>query len=127
MKTCVIICLSLFLASCSFLDRVKPVQVKTIAERPPMYHPPLPSEISIQNSKINLNETKFGGGIYISNSNSDISNTLIENNYSDSTSFCGGKYTNPLSSLELIFNSDALRLGTILSMINLVQFIASLC
>ena len=54
MKTCVIICLSLFLASCSFLDRVKPVQVKTIAERPPMYHPPLPSEISIQNVKFEI-------------------------------------------------------------------------
>ena len=54
MKICVIICFSLFLASCSFLDRVKPVQVKTISERPPMYHPPLPSEISIQTVKFEI-------------------------------------------------------------------------
>jgi len=26
---------------------VKPVQVKTIAERPPMYHPPLPMEVQL--------------------------------------------------------------------------------
>ena len=54
MKICVIICLSLFLASCSFLDRVKPVQVKTIAERPPMYHPPFPSEILTQTVKFEI-------------------------------------------------------------------------
>ena len=54
MKICVIICFSLFLASCSFLDRVKPVQVKTISERPPMYQPPLPSEISIQTVKFEI-------------------------------------------------------------------------
>ncbi len=58
------------------------------------------SEISIQNSKINLNETKFGGGIYISNSNSDISNTLIENNYSDSKG--GGIWVGGNTNLEIV-------------------------
>ena len=57
------------------------------------------SEILIQNSKINLNETKFGGGIYISNSNSNINNTIIENNYSDSKG--GGIWVGGNTNLEI--------------------------
>ena len=30
------------MASCSMMQAVKPVEVRSIAERPPMYHPPLP-------------------------------------------------------------------------------------
>jgi len=58
------------------------------------------SELSIQNSKINLNETKFGGGIYISNSNSSINNTLIENNFSDSKG--GGVWVGGNTNLEIV-------------------------
>mgnify|MGYP003668005557 CR=1 FL=1 len=29
------------------MQPVKPVEVKTIAERPPMYHPPLPMEMQL--------------------------------------------------------------------------------
>ena len=36
------------LASCSMMQQaVKPVEVKTIAERPPIYHPPLPYPMSL--------------------------------------------------------------------------------
>ena len=36
------------MASCSLMQSsVKPVQVKSIAERPPMYHPPLPYPMSL--------------------------------------------------------------------------------
>ena len=36
------------MASCSLMQSsVKPVQVKSIAERPPMYHPPLPYHMSL--------------------------------------------------------------------------------
>jgi len=36
------------MASCSLMQpQVKPVQVKTIAERPPIYHPPLPYPMSL--------------------------------------------------------------------------------
>ena len=36
------------MASCSLMQSsVKPVQVKSIAERPPMYHPPLPYTMSL--------------------------------------------------------------------------------
>ena len=39
---------SLFLLNgCSLMQPVKPVEVKTIAERPPMYHPPLPMEMQL--------------------------------------------------------------------------------
>jgi len=36
------------MASCSLMQpQVKPVQVKTISERPPIYHPPLPYPMSL--------------------------------------------------------------------------------
>ena len=37
-----------FLSGCAILDKTEPITVKTIAKRPPMYHPPLPSEINAQ-------------------------------------------------------------------------------
>ena len=48
MKNLIIISLSIFMASCSLMQSsVKPVTVKSIAERPPMYHPPLPYPMSL--------------------------------------------------------------------------------
>ena len=48
MKHLAVISLSLFMASCSLMQpQVKPVQVKTIAERSPIYHPPLPYPMSL--------------------------------------------------------------------------------
>lgn len=35
------------MASCSMMQSVKPVEVRKIAERPPMYHPPLPYPMSL--------------------------------------------------------------------------------
>lgn len=34
-------------SGCSMMPNTKQVQVKTIAERPPMYHPPLPMEMQL--------------------------------------------------------------------------------
>ena len=34
-------------SGCSMMPNTKQVQVKTIAERPPMYHPPLPMEMHL--------------------------------------------------------------------------------
>ena len=47
MKNLAIISLCLILANCSMLQSVKPVQVKTISERTPIYHPPLPYPMSL--------------------------------------------------------------------------------
>ena len=47
MKNLILISLSVFLASCSMLQTAKPVQVKTISERTPIYHPPLPYPMSL--------------------------------------------------------------------------------
>ena len=47
MKILVILVLSVFVSGCSMWEKVKPVEVKTIAERPPMYHPPLPMEMAL--------------------------------------------------------------------------------
>tara|TARA_R110002020_G_scaffold231043_1_gene442159 strand:- start:268 stop:633 length:366 start_codon:yes stop_codon:yes gene_type:complete len=47
MKTLLIVSLAVITASCSMMPQVKPVQVKTIAERPPIYHPPLPYPMSL--------------------------------------------------------------------------------
>ena len=33
--------------SCATIPRATPVDVRTIAERPPMYHPPLPVELQL--------------------------------------------------------------------------------
>jgi hypothetical protein len=35
------------LGGCSMMQPTKPIEVKTIAERPPMYHPPLPMEMQL--------------------------------------------------------------------------------
>jgi len=40
--------------------------------------------LELDNILISHNETKFGGGIYISNSTANFTNTIIEENYSDS-------------------------------------------
>ncbi len=46
MKISLLIISSLFvLGGCSILPKEQPVDVRTIAEIPPMYHPPLPLEI----------------------------------------------------------------------------------
>ena len=46
MKISLLIISSLFvLGGCSTLPKTQPVEVRTIAEIPPMYHPPLPLEI----------------------------------------------------------------------------------
>ena len=47
MKNLLLISLSIFMASCSMMQPVKPVEVRKIAERPPMYHPPLPYPMSL--------------------------------------------------------------------------------
>jgi len=48
MKNLLLISLSFMMASCSLMQSfVKPVQVKSIAERAPMYHPPLPYPMSL--------------------------------------------------------------------------------
>ena len=48
MKKILAVSFVLLLASCSMMQQaVKPVQVKTIAERPPIYHPPLPYPMSL--------------------------------------------------------------------------------
>ena len=36
------------------MQPVKPVEVKTIAERPPMYHPPLPMEMQLTDVKFEV-------------------------------------------------------------------------
>ena len=47
-KTAIILSLVLVASGCSMMgQRVKPVEVKTIAERPPMYHPSLPYSMSL--------------------------------------------------------------------------------
>ena len=47
MKHLAVISLSIFMASCSLMDSVKPVEVRSIAERAPLYHPPLPYPMSL--------------------------------------------------------------------------------
>ena len=37
----------LFISGCSILPKVNPLEVRTIAEFPPMYHPPLPLEMQL--------------------------------------------------------------------------------
>ena len=50
MRNLALISFIILLASCStFQQAVKPVQVKTIAERSPIYHPPLPYPMSLTN------------------------------------------------------------------------------
>ena len=47
-KTAIILSLVLVASGCSMMgQKVKPVEVKTIAERPPMYHPSLPYPMSL--------------------------------------------------------------------------------
>jgi len=47
MKTLTIISFSILMASCSMMQPVKPVEVRSIAERAPIYHPPLPYPMSL--------------------------------------------------------------------------------
>ena len=47
MKHLVVISLSVLMASCSLMQGVKPVEVRSIAERAPLYHPPLPYPMSL--------------------------------------------------------------------------------
>ena len=47
-KIAIIVSLALIASGCSMIQpKAKPVSVTTIAERPPMYHPPLPMEIQV--------------------------------------------------------------------------------
>jgi hypothetical protein len=47
-KIAIILSLALVASGCSLMgEKVKPVSVTTIAERPPMYHPPLPMEVQM--------------------------------------------------------------------------------
>jgi hypothetical protein len=47
-KITLIVSLALLASGCSMMgERVKPVSVTTIAERIPMYHPPLPMEVQL--------------------------------------------------------------------------------
>ena len=43
----IVLIISLFCVSCASIQRATPVDVRTIAERPPMYHPPLPVELQM--------------------------------------------------------------------------------
>tara|TARA_R100000544_G_scaffold35539_1_gene22952 strand:- start:2541 stop:2912 length:372 start_codon:yes stop_codon:yes gene_type:complete len=47
----IVISLFIVLGGCSLLPKAQPVEVRTIAEIPPMYHPPLPMEIQGVNVK----------------------------------------------------------------------------
>ena len=47
------------LSGCSMMQPVKPVEVKTIAERPPMYHPPLPMEMQLTDINPGYNARVF--------------------------------------------------------------------
>tara|TARA_R100000458_G_scaffold52358_1_gene53846 strand:+ start:1465 stop:1851 length:387 start_codon:yes stop_codon:yes gene_type:complete len=47
-KIAIAVSLVILTTGCSIMgERVKPVSVTTIAERPPMYHPPLPMEVQL--------------------------------------------------------------------------------
>ena len=47
-KIAIVVSLAILFAGCSMIQpKVKPVSVTTIAERPPMYHPPLPMEVQM--------------------------------------------------------------------------------
>lgn len=47
-KIALILSLALIVSGCSMIQpKAKPVSVTTIAERPPMYHPPLPMEVQM--------------------------------------------------------------------------------
>lgn len=48
MKNLLVISICFMFAGCSMIpSQTKPVEVRTIAEPPPMYHPPLPLEIQL--------------------------------------------------------------------------------
>jgi len=51
MKVLLVVSLSILMASCSMFQfggtKTKPVEVVNIAERPPMFHPPLPMEMQL--------------------------------------------------------------------------------
>jgi PBP1b-binding outer membrane lipoprotein LpoB len=47
-KIAIVVSLAILFTGCSMIQpKVKPVSVTTIAERPPMYHPPLPMEVQM--------------------------------------------------------------------------------
>lgn len=46
--------LGLLISGCSILPKAKPVEVRTIAELPPMYHPPLPLEMQLVDVKFEI-------------------------------------------------------------------------
>lgn len=49
MKVLIAISLVILTTSCSMIPtQTKPIEVVTIAERPPMYHPPLPLELQME-------------------------------------------------------------------------------
>ena len=46
--------LGFLISGCSILPKAKPVEVRTIAEIPPMYHPPLPLEMQLVDVKFEI-------------------------------------------------------------------------
>ncbi len=48
MKNLLLISLTFLMCSCSLLPRTPPVEVKTITLPAPMYHPPMPLEVNMQ-------------------------------------------------------------------------------
>ena len=44
----------LLISGCSILPKANPVEVRTIAELPPMYHPPLPLEMQLVDVKFEI-------------------------------------------------------------------------
>ncbi len=48
MKNLLLISLTFFMCSCSLLPSTPPVEVKTITLPAPMYHPPMPLEVNMQ-------------------------------------------------------------------------------
>jgi len=47
----IVISTFIVLGGCSLLPKTQPVEIRTIAEMPPMYHPPMPMEIQGVNVK----------------------------------------------------------------------------
>jgi len=59
-------------------------------------------DLNMTNSTVSYNETRFGGGIYISNSNGYFNNIIISNNFSDSKG--GGIWIGGSSTISIDFS-----------------------
>ena len=49
-----LVVITFLIGGCSVLPKAKPIEVRTIAETPPMYHPPLPLEMQLINVKFEV-------------------------------------------------------------------------